>query len=431
MVRVPSGWVAIRPSLGMETVNVQPGVDHPTRFGIRRAQSAPQGLAPTHDAYVRNGSYAGVNHGTDAELRVKQGSSDGAVRDSYLKFDLSTLTSVSTAKLRLFGRISDTRAASLGVTLYSASDTAWTEPALTWNNKPASGTSLGSRTVSGTAGQWYEWDVSSFLRAEKAAGRKRRHVRDQGQRQQQPVGGVRQRRGRFEPPGVARDAVIGVISRRDRPARWAGDRRRSRGVRTRARGLLAAISPDVTGYRARSRGRFCRRDRRRPPYVDGVSHTRTRFSNLPHPRRADSLRVGMAQAVLLQRRAYPFIPGAATPPRPGIGRACHRRRPGDAGRRISRMRSRSIHLLAGRVRHRHGGGERATACPVCDGETGGLRTGIVGDDLAVSLLATVTPFVVAGGVVAFIHFGGRAGRAARRGPRPTTGPGEQRDEHGG
>lgn len=71
----------------------------------------------------------------------------------------------------------------------------------------------------------------------------------------------------------------------------------------------------------------------------------------------------------------------------------------------------------------------ASACPVCDGETGrAVRTGIVGSDLGVSLLATVTPFVVVVGVVACIHFGGPRRWRRRSAGSPAT-PAEERDDH--
>ncbi len=57
--------------------------------------------------------------------------------------------------------------------VYSASNTSWNETGLTWNNKPSSGSTVrGSLAVSGTAAKWYEVDLTSFLKAELAAGRK-------------------------------------------------------------------------------------------------------------------------------------------------------------------------------------------------------------------------------------------------------------------
>ena len=55
---------------------------------------------------------------------------------SYLKFNVSGLTgSVTGVKLRLFA----TDASSNTVHVLPVADTSWTEAAITWNNKPATG----------------------------------------------------------------------------------------------------------------------------------------------------------------------------------------------------------------------------------------------------------------------------------------------------
>ena len=53
----------------------------------------------------------------------------------------------------------------------SSSSATWTEPAITWKNKPASGVTLATAKISGTAQKWYEIDLTTFLKTEKAAGR--------------------------------------------------------------------------------------------------------------------------------------------------------------------------------------------------------------------------------------------------------------------
>jgi hypothetical protein len=57
--------------------------------------------------------------------------------------------------------------------VFNAADTAWSESTLTWNNRPAAGASVRATfSVVGTTSQWYEVDLTSFLQAELAAGRK-------------------------------------------------------------------------------------------------------------------------------------------------------------------------------------------------------------------------------------------------------------------
>ncbi len=46
------------------------------------------------------------------------------------------------------------------------------------------------------------------------------------------------------------------------------------------------------------------------------------------------------------------------------------------------------------------------ACPVCDTGTGReVRAGILGGDVALTLLAVTLPFTLVACIVAFIHFG--------------------------
>src|SRR5262249_55303261 len=60
-------------------------------------------LTPSADTYVRDGSTAGQNFGGDAVLAVKTNPQVGLNRHIFLKFDVSGLTSASSARLRLFG----------------------------------------------------------------------------------------------------------------------------------------------------------------------------------------------------------------------------------------------------------------------------------------------------------------------------------------
>ena len=122
---------------------------------------------------VRDGTYASQNFGTATELVVKKSANAGNTRESYLKFDFSTVESVTSAKLRINARLSDASVASLLTQIYSVSNTTWSETGITWNNKPTTGSTLrGSFTVSGTGATWYEIDLTSFIQAEFAAGRK-------------------------------------------------------------------------------------------------------------------------------------------------------------------------------------------------------------------------------------------------------------------
>ena len=69
--------------------------------------------------FVRDGStYAATNFGNATQMQVKEGAV-GWNREAYLRFDLSAVSSVASAKLRLYGRLDNTSAASAGSMTFS------------------------------------------------------------------------------------------------------------------------------------------------------------------------------------------------------------------------------------------------------------------------------------------------------------------------
>ncbi|AXY73420.1 T9SS C-terminal target domain-containing protein [Paraflavitalea soli] len=133
-------------------------------------------LAPLHDAYVRNGTSADITHGsTDAAILISKLNSNPAAgndRQTYLRFDASGATgTITSAILRVYGKLDDNRNTNVPVNAHAVSNTTWTESAITWNNKPATGASQGSATVTDSIGRYYTWDVTSYVQAERAAGR--------------------------------------------------------------------------------------------------------------------------------------------------------------------------------------------------------------------------------------------------------------------
>lgn len=118
-------------------------------------------LSPVADAYIRSGSYASANYGSDTGLIVK-GASSSYARSSYIKFSLSSLSNISSAKLRLYGRNTD-NTSSVSVSAYSVDNDSWTENGITYNNAPAATSpALGSASVS-NQGQFYEFDASNYV----------------------------------------------------------------------------------------------------------------------------------------------------------------------------------------------------------------------------------------------------------------------------
>ncbi|MDQ0900653.1 polysaccharide lyase family 8 super-sandwich domain-containing protein [Paenibacillus sp. V4I7] len=117
-------------------------------------------FAPTADTYVRNGSYANTNNGTDPSLVVKNDGT-GFNRQSFLKFDLSSFTGlIKSAKIRLvptsIGKSGISQQANI------ATNDSWSETGMTWNNQPGVGTLLANWTAP-TVGTPVEFDVTGAV----------------------------------------------------------------------------------------------------------------------------------------------------------------------------------------------------------------------------------------------------------------------------
>ncbi|HEX8916837.1 MAG TPA: DNRLRE domain-containing protein [Humisphaera sp.] len=127
-------------------------------------------LSPKADATVRDGASAATNFGGAATLDVKRSTIVGNARQSWLRFDLTGITTVTAAKLRLFGK-SASATGTTTVQVLSSANTTWGEAAIAYGNRPATGAVLKTFAVAGTTAKWYEVDLTAFLKAERAAGR--------------------------------------------------------------------------------------------------------------------------------------------------------------------------------------------------------------------------------------------------------------------
>ena len=126
-------------------------------------------LLPVIDAYVRGGSYSGTNSGTDTTLLVKKSNNAALNREAYFKFNLSSVSTIAQAKLRIYA--ASTTTSPVTTTIFPVANTSWTETGITWNNRPTRSAALTSKTINGTTSIWYELDVTNYLKSEKAAGR--------------------------------------------------------------------------------------------------------------------------------------------------------------------------------------------------------------------------------------------------------------------
>ncbi|WP_309384198.1 DUF7594 domain-containing protein [Cerasicoccus frondis] len=118
-------------------------------------------LSPLEDAYVRDGAYADDTLGlSDPDILLVKIAATDYNRRAYLRFDLRGVNgTVSDAKLRL--KVKGLNAGAKN-SLRPVDDDTWDEDEITWNNKPAFGSSLGTKDVP-AVGEWIEWDITSHI----------------------------------------------------------------------------------------------------------------------------------------------------------------------------------------------------------------------------------------------------------------------------
>ena len=131
-------------------------------------------LNPVADAHVLSGrGLENLNVGRLPFLEVNHSSLPlpWFEREIYLKFDLSAVTSVRTAKLRLYGSARGLGEHIVVTDLGSSPDVAWTETGIKWTNKPVPGPVVWASTALQDQEAWHEWDITQYLMGEKAMGR--------------------------------------------------------------------------------------------------------------------------------------------------------------------------------------------------------------------------------------------------------------------
>ena len=125
-------------------------------------------LIAVADSYVTNGN-PNANFGLTNLLFVQTNGATGPIQDTYLMFNLSSVTNISSAKIRISASISASGTGSS--TYYTVADTNWAETGITWNNKPPRSNALSHVRVTSTTAAWFTNDITAFVQGEKAAGR--------------------------------------------------------------------------------------------------------------------------------------------------------------------------------------------------------------------------------------------------------------------
>jgi hypothetical protein len=138
-------------------------------FGSSASQQ-PSSITASEDAFVRGGSFASTNYGAELNLQAKDDSNSSYDRESYLKFNLGSISSaVSDAKLKLKVTNGGSDAATTTFDVLLVPTDTWSQGSLTWNSKPATSTLLGSFTGA-PIGSTIEVDVTGGVNSQLADG---------------------------------------------------------------------------------------------------------------------------------------------------------------------------------------------------------------------------------------------------------------------
>jgi len=127
-------------------------------------------LPPVADATVRNGIFNERNLGREEFLVVRLSPESNSTQQSYLKFDLKEVKgTIHSVRLRLYGKL--TTEGFVNALVRGVPDPNWNESSITWNNKPLAANDLSRIQLRTTTPQWYEVDVTPYVRKEKRDGR--------------------------------------------------------------------------------------------------------------------------------------------------------------------------------------------------------------------------------------------------------------------
>jgi hypothetical protein len=138
---------------------------------VGAALAQPTTLRAIEDSYVRDGAFHLSTYGLQQSLHVSRSDKSGQNRQTYVKYDVSSVGLISGARLRVYGQLNGTATPSVLVGVHPVANVTWGEYAITWSNRPPAGARVATFTVTGTALQWYEIDVTAHVRAEQLAGR--------------------------------------------------------------------------------------------------------------------------------------------------------------------------------------------------------------------------------------------------------------------
>ncbi len=128
------------------------------------AQAATTTVGPLDDTYLRDGTYANTNFGTDTTLYVKDDITS-YYRRTYLKFPVPALSgSLRSAIVRLYGGNQGAGYSGTDIMEYLPSNS-WSETTATYNNPPPPQVEdfIRTQTTITSTTQYYQWDMTLGL----------------------------------------------------------------------------------------------------------------------------------------------------------------------------------------------------------------------------------------------------------------------------
>ncbi len=128
------------------------------------AQAQSTSLLPSADVYVRSGKDKNVNFSSKKELRVKNGSSSATtskIYHSFLRFDISSVSQVNSAILRLSAKLDAVGSVNVGV--YAVADNSWQENTIVYANMPVRGALINQFVINRNSLSQYDVDLRSYI----------------------------------------------------------------------------------------------------------------------------------------------------------------------------------------------------------------------------------------------------------------------------
>jgi len=124
----------------------------------------------TDDAHVIDGTKAAVNYGAATTALVQSGTAGSGKNSWYLLKADTTAHSGTVSRAVIRVRLTGARSTTTPLAIKGLG-TSWAESTVTWNTKPVPGAVVATGSVVGSTTTWYEFDVTSYVNAERLAGR--------------------------------------------------------------------------------------------------------------------------------------------------------------------------------------------------------------------------------------------------------------------